>query len=53
LTEIYFRIEEFLFIHQFLDRERELDFLNRHYRSNEAEFIVLYGRIGKTELIQN
>lgn len=37
----------------FLDRERELSLLKNRYRSNRAEFIVIYGRrrVGKTELI--
>lgn len=37
----------------FLDRERELALLKERYRSERAEFIVIYGRrrVGKTELI--
>lgn len=37
----------------FVDRERELDFLEQHYRARSAEFIVIYGRrrVGKTELV--
>ncbi len=37
----------------FLDRERELALLEDRYRSDRAEFIVIYGRrrVGKTELI--
>ncbi len=46
--------EYILMFHQFLDRRRELDFLDKHHKSRGAEFIVIYGRrrIGKTELIQ-
>jgi len=38
---------------RFIDRERELEFLERAYSSSRAEFIVIYGRrrIGKTELL--
>lgn len=38
---------------KFIDREMELDFLEKKYRSNEAEMIILYGRrrIGKTEML--
>ncbi|MFQ6130350.1 MAG: ATP-binding protein [Candidatus Hadarchaeaceae archaeon] len=37
----------------FLDRERELVLLKDRYRSDRAEFVVIYGRrrVGKTELI--
>lgn len=37
----------------FLDRERELALLKDRYRSDRAEFVVIYGRrrVGKTELI--
>ncbi len=37
----------------FIGREKELQFLNYSYESNQAELIVLYGRrrVGKTELI--
>lgn len=36
----------------FVDREKELRFLEEHYASNSAELIVIYGRrrVGKTEL---
>jgi AAA+ ATPase superfamily predicted ATPase len=36
----------------FADREEELSFLEKHYKSKSAEFIVIYGRrrVGKTEL---
>ncbi len=36
----------------FVNRDRELEFLNRSFRSRRAEFLVLYGRrrVGKTEL---
>ncbi|MBM3303484.1 MAG: ATP-binding protein [Candidatus Aenigmarchaeota archaeon] len=39
---------------QFINRERELEFLEGRCRSGEAELIVLYGRrrVGKTELIR-
>ncbi|AEC52119.1 hypothetical protein PNA2_1205 [Pyrococcus sp. NA2] len=38
---------------RFVDRKRELEFLERAYSSDRAEFIVIYGRrrIGKTELL--
>jgi len=38
---------------KFIDRERELEFLERTYSSSRAEFLVIYGRrrIGKTELL--
>ncbi len=38
----------------FVNRERELRFLEQHYTSNQAELIVLYGRrrVGKTELLR-
>ncbi|MCD6524765.1 MAG: ATP-binding protein [Thermococcus sp.] len=38
---------------KFVDRKRELEFLERAYRSGRAEFLVIYGRrrIGKTELL--
>ncbi|MDI6655457.1 MAG: ATP-binding protein, partial [Candidatus Hydrothermarchaeota archaeon] len=38
---------------QFINRERELEFLESRYRSGNPEFIILYGRrrIGKTRLI--
>ena len=37
----------------FIGRTQELQFLNEHYHSPKAEFIVLYGRrrVGKTELL--
>ena len=37
----------------FIGREYELEFLNDAYKSDKAEFIVLYGRrrVGKTELL--
>ncbi|AEH24538.1 ATP-binding protein [Pyrococcus yayanosii] len=37
----------------FVDRERELEFLERRYSSEKAELIIIYGRrrIGKTELL--
>ena len=41
-------------IQPFVNREQELDFLNKKYAENSAQMIVLYGkrRIGKTELIK-
>ena len=38
---------------KFINRKRELEFLNRAYKSKRAEFLVIYGRrrIGKTELL--
>ncbi len=38
---------------KFIGRERELEFLEREYNSERAEFLVIYGRrrIGKTELV--
>lgn len=38
----------------FIDRKTELDLLDQHYRSNQAELFVLYGRrrVGKTELLR-
>ena len=38
---------------KFVDRKHELEFLERAYTSNRAEFLVIYGRrrIGKTELL--
>lgn len=39
---------------KFINRERELQFLEERYLSNQAEFIIIYGkrRVGKTELIK-
>jgi len=36
---------------KFINRKRELEFLERAYNSDRAEFLVIYGRrrIGKTE----
>ncbi|ASJ00307.1 ATP-binding protein [Thermococcus gorgonarius] len=38
---------------KFIDRKREMEFLERAYKSERAEFLVIYGRrrIGKTELL--
>lgn len=38
---------------KFVDRAEELEFLERHFKSEGAGFIVLYGRrrVGKTELL--
>jgi len=43
-----------LVIQPFVNREQELDFLNRKYAENSPQMIVLYGkrRIGKTEIIK-
>ncbi|MCX7904701.1 MAG: ATP-binding protein [Caloramator sp.] len=39
---------------KFIDRERELRFLNNEYNKNESSFVVVYGRrrVGKTSLIK-
>ena len=36
----------------FVDRQRELQFLEEHYKTGKAELVVIYGRrrVGKTEL---
>ncbi|MCI2415533.1 MAG: ATP-binding protein [Candidatus Aramenus sp.] len=41
-------------VQQFIDRQRELEFLEEKYRENKAQLIVLYGRrrVGKTELVK-
>ncbi|MEW9490852.1 MAG: ATP-binding protein [Candidatus Aramenus sulfurataquae] len=41
-------------VQRFIDRERELQFLEEKYRENKAQLIVLYGRrrVGKTELVK-
>ena len=41
-----------LMIQLFVDREEELQFLEKHFSSRSAELIVIYGRrrVGKTEL---
>lgn len=38
----------------FINREKELEFLERKYNSNKKEVIIIYGRrrVGKTELIK-
>jgi AAA+ ATPase superfamily predicted ATPase len=38
---------------KFVDRESELAFLNKEWKSKEARFVIVYGkrRVGKTELI--
>ena len=38
----------------FVNRERELAFLNQHYTSGQAELLVVYGRrrVGKTDLLR-
>ncbi|NOQ38523.1 AAA family ATPase [archaeon] len=37
----------------FIDRKKEIEYLNNRYRTGQPEFIVLYGRrrVGKTELM--
>jgi AAA+ ATPase superfamily predicted ATPase len=42
-----------LMLQKFVDRVKELEFLERHFKREEAGFIVLYGRrrVGKTELV--
>lgn len=39
---------------KFIDRKKELDFLEKEYKSNKSSLIILYGRrrIGKTSLIK-
>ena len=39
---------------KFIDREREINSLDRFWKKNESQFIVIYGkrRFGKTELIK-
>ena len=39
---------------KFVDREKELEYLNSEYNKKESSLIVLYGRrrIGKTSLIK-
>ena len=43
-----------LVIQHFVNREHELEFLNRKYAGNSPQMVVLYGkrRVGKTELIK-
>lgn len=38
----------------FVNRERELEFLNKSYEEKGARFIIIYGkrRVGKTELVK-
>lgn len=38
----------------FINRERELTFLNKSYKDKQSQFIVVYGkrRVGKTELVK-
>lgn len=40
--------------YQFVDREKEMSFLEQKYSSGSAELIIIYGRrrVGKTELIK-
>ena len=44
-----------LMIQHFVNRKKELEFLERKYREENPNLIVLYGkrRVGKTELIKN
>ncbi len=39
---------------QFLNREKELEWLKKNYRSIQSSFLIIYGRrrVGKTELIK-
>ena len=39
---------------KFVDREKELDFLNNEFKKKESSLIIIYGRrrIGKTALIK-
>ncbi len=39
----------------FVNRKKELNFLNEKYSSGSSELIIIYGRrrVGKTELIKN
>lgn len=41
-------------MNKFVDRKKELDFLNSEYKKTESSFVILYGRrrIGKTALIK-
>lgn len=43
-----------LVLQHFINREHELEFLNRKYAGNSPQMVVLYGkrRVGKTELIK-
>ena len=43
-----------LMLQHFINREHELEFLNRKYAGNSPQMVVLYGkrRVGKTELIK-
>jgi len=40
---------------RFINRERELAFLNTEYNKNSSSLVIIYGRrrIGKTALIKN
>ena len=40
-------------LQKFVDRAKELEFLERHFKREVVGFIVLYGRrrVGKTELL--
>jgi AAA+ ATPase superfamily predicted ATPase len=40
---------------EFVDRQRELAFLDSHFKSQKAEFLVIWGRrrVGKTALLQS
>ncbi|NOR49081.1 MAG: hypothetical protein GQ533_13750 [Methanosarcinaceae archaeon] len=41
-------------MNRFINRDVEIDFLEKKYKSQGSQFIVLYGRrrVGKTELIK-
>jgi len=40
-------------MNKFINRKKELEFLEQKYKSNKAELLILYGRrrVGKTELV--
>ena len=42
-------------IQHFVDRKKELDFLEKNYTERESSLVIIYGRrrIGKTELVKN
>ena len=48
------RTYKIIFMNRFIDRNTELDFLERKYDSQGSQLIILYGRkrVGKTELIK-
>jgi AAA+ ATPase superfamily predicted ATPase len=48
------RTYKIIFVNRFINRDVEIDFLEKKYKSQGSQFIVLYGRrrVGKTELIK-